>query len=78
MNNKAVNRQKLKELRAKVKPSVVAIEGCASSHYWGRYAEQLGHDIRIISPKKVKGFLQDHKTDANAVLAIVNALLQIQ
>ena len=38
--NKAVSRQKLKELLAKAPQSIVAIEGCGSSHYWGRYAEQ--------------------------------------
>ena len=43
----------------------------------GRYAEQFGHEVRIISPKKVKGFLQGQKTDANDALAIANAALQI-
>ena len=71
--NKAVNRQKLKELLANTKPSIVAIDGCGSSNYWGRYAEQFGHEVRIISPKKVKGFLQGQKTDANDALAIANA-----
>ncbi|TWX65882.1 IS110 family transposase [Colwellia demingiae] len=77
VSNKAVSRQKLKEILAKAKPAVVAIEGCGSSHYWGRYAENFDHDVRIISPKKVKGFLQGHKTDANDALAIANASLQI-
>jgi transposase len=77
VSNKAVSRQKLKELLAKAKPAVVAIEGCGSSHYWGRYAQSFNHDVRIISPKKVKGFLQGHKTDANDALAIANASLQI-
>jgi len=58
ISNNAVSRQKLKEQLAKVKPAVVAIEGCDSSHYWGSYAEQFGHDVRIISPKKVRGFLK--------------------
>ena len=65
------------EKMAPVKPGVVAIEGCGSSHYWGRYAEQFGHDVRIISAKKVKAFLEGHKTDANDALAVVNASLQI-
>jgi transposase len=77
ISNKAVSRQKLKQILANQQPAVVAIEGCGSSHYWGRYAEEFGHDVRIISPKKVKGFLQGHKTDANDALAIANASLQI-
>lgn len=77
VSNKIVGRQKLKEILAKSSPSIVGIEGCGSSHYWGRLAESFGHDVRIISPKKVKGFLEGHKTDANDALAIANASLQI-
>ena len=56
--NKAMSRQKLKEFLATSAPSIVAVEGCASCHYWGRYAEQFGHDVRVINPKKVKGYLE--------------------
>jgi transposase len=78
VSNKAVSRQKLKEILAKAKPAVVFIEGCGSSHYWGRYAHSFDHDVRIISPKKIKGFHQGHKADANDALAIANASLQIE
>ena len=77
VSNKIVGRQKLKEILAKSSPSIVGIEGCGSSHYWGRLAESFGHDVRIISPKKVKAFLTGHKTDANDALAIANAAMQI-
>lgn len=77
LSNKAVSRQKLKELIAKSKPSLVAFEGCAGCHYWGRYAESFGHEVRIINPKKVKAYVDGHKTDANDALAIANASLQI-
>jgi transposase len=40
-------------------------------------AESFGHDVRIISPKKVKAFLTGHKNDANDALAIANAATQI-
>jgi len=77
VSNKMVSRQKLKEILAKSSPSIVGIEGCGSSHYWGRLAESFGYDVRIISLKKVKGFLEGHKTDANDALAIANAAMQI-
>ena len=77
VSNKMASRQKLKEVLAKSSPSIIGIEGCGSSHYWGRLAESFGHDVRIISPKKVKGFLEGHKTDDNDVLAIANAAMQI-
>ncbi|WP_348541511.1 IS110 family transposase [Vibrio zhanjiangensis] len=77
LSNKAMSRQKLKEFLATAKPSIVAVEGCASCHYWGRFAERFSHDVRIINPKKVKGYLEGHKTDANDALAVANAALQI-
>ena len=77
ISNKAISPKKLKELLAKSTTSIVAMEGCGSCHYWGRLAKKYGHDVRIISPKKVKGFLQGQKTDANDALAICNAAMQI-
>jgi len=75
--NKAVSPKKLRELLAKEKASIVALEGCGSCHYWGRFAQQYEHDVRIISPKKVKAFLQGQKTDANDALAIAVASIQV-
>ncbi|TKF97340.1 transposase, partial [Vibrio sp. F13] len=77
MSNKPLSRQKMKEFLAKAKPSIVAMEGCCGCHYWGQLAEKLGHEVRIINPKKVKGYLEGHKTDHNDALAIANAAIQI-
>jgi len=52
------------------------MEGCGACHYWARLARSLGHEARIISPKKAKGFLQGQKTDANDALAIAMAATQ--
>ena len=41
-----------------------------------RLARNYGHDVRIISPRKVKAFLQGHKTDANDALAVAIAATQ--
>ena len=74
--NKAISPNKLKALLIKQNPSTVAMEGCGGCHYWSRFAEAQGHNTRIISPKKVKAFLQGHKTDANDALAIAIAATQ--
>ena len=76
ISNKAISPGKLKELLAKSSPSLVAMEGCGACHYWARLAQKYGHDARVISPKKVKAFLQGHKTDANDALAIAIAATQ--
>ena len=44
---------------------VVAMEACASSHYWGREFLKLGYDVRLIPPIYVKPFVERQKTDAN-------------
>lgn len=75
--NKAFSRQKAKEFLVNAKPSIVAMEGCCGCHYWGRLAESFGHDVRIINPKKVKGYLEGHKTDHNDALAIANSVIHI-
>jgi transposase len=50
--NNSMRPGKLKEFLAKSSPSIVAMEGCGSCHYWGRLARGYGHEVRIISPKK--------------------------
>lgn len=76
ISNKAISPSKLKEFLLKSSPAIVAMEGCGACHYWARLARSYGHDARIISPKKVKAFLQGHKTDANDALAIAVAATQ--
>ena len=76
LSNKAVSPNKLKVLLAKATPSLVAMEGCGACHYWARLAQTYGHDVRIISPRRVKAFLQGHKTDANDALAVAIASTQ--
>jgi len=76
ISNKGISPNKLKTLLVKSIPSIVAMEGCGSCHYWARLAQKYGHDVRIISPRRVKAFLQGHKTDANDALAIAIASTQ--
>ncbi len=76
ISNKAISPNKLKALLAKSIPSIVAMEGCGSCHYWARLAQKYGHDVRVISPGKVKAFLQGHKTDTNDALAVAIASTQ--
>ena len=75
-SNKAISPNKLKALLANSIPSIVAMEGCGSCHFWARQAQTYGHDVRIISPRRVKAFLQGHKTDANDALAVAIASTQ--
>lgn len=52
---------------------VVAMEACASSHYWGREIGTLGHGVRLIPPACVKPFVKRQKNDAADAEAICEA-----
>jgi transposase len=54
-------------------PHVVAMEACASSHYWGRELSSLGHQVLLLPPQHVKAYLRGQKNDYNDARAIAEA-----
>jgi len=52
---------------------LVAMEACASAHYWARELTRLGHDVRLIAPAYVKPFVKRQKNDAADAEAICEA-----
>jgi transposase len=38
----------------KLPPFLVGIEACASSHYWSRELQALGHNVRLMPPAYVR------------------------
>ncbi len=52
---------------------VVAMEACASAHYWGREITALGHEVKLVPPVYVKPFVKRHKNDAADAEAITEA-----
>ncbi len=52
---------------------VVAMEACASSHYWAREIGALGHETRLIPPAYVKPFVKRQKNDMADAEAICEA-----
>ena len=53
LKNKALTRKKFAEFLAKQNASLVALEACATAHYWARVAKRHGHDIKIIPAKEI-------------------------
>ena len=59
---------------AKLPPSLVALEACASAHHWAREITGLGHQVRLIAPSYVKPYVQRQKNDQADAAAIAEAV----
>ena len=55
--NRTVSRSKLEALLKGQPRCIVAMEACATSHFWGRFAGAEGHEVRLIPPIYVKPFV---------------------
>ena len=58
----------------KLPSCLVGIEACASSHYWSRELQALGHIVRLMPPAYVKPYVKRHKNDAADAEAICEAV----
>ena len=74
--NRKLNRTTLKKLLTGHPPCLIAMEACATSHYWGRFASDFGHEVKLIPPIYVKPFVKRNKNDANDAAAIATAVRQ--
>jgi len=58
----------------KLPPCLIGIEACASSHYWSRELQALGHTVRLMPPAYVKPYLKRQKNDSADAEAICEAV----
>jgi transposase len=71
-----VRRAQLLALIARLPACLIAMEACASAHYWGREFSRLGHRVKLIPPQYVKPFVKGSKTDRNDAAGICEAALR--
>ena len=53
---------------------LVGMEACASSHYWSRELQALGHSVRLMPAAYVKPYVKRQKNDATDAEAICEAV----
>lgn len=53
---------------------LVGMEACASAHYWARELTRLGHEVKLMQPSYVKGYVKRGKTDQADAEAICEAV----
>jgi len=61
---KKLSRGQLRAFFAQWPPCVVAMEACATAHFWAREISVLGHEVRLVPPAYVKPFVKRQKNDA--------------
>ena len=71
--NRAYSRQRLKQQLQKEEPCLVAMEACGGAHYWARFAQSCGHQVKLLHARSVKAFCTGQKTDENDAQAIAVA-----
>lgn len=69
--NRKISRQKLLDTICQFEPgTVIAMEDCSTSHFWGRTFTSEGYSVKLIPAQHVKAFVRNQKNDANDALAI--------
>ena len=74
--SRKVSRAKLPEVVASLAPTTIAMEACASAHYWGRNWLAAGREVHLINPRFVKPFVKGSKNDAADAEAIFEAAMR--
>ena len=74
--NRALSRVRLAILLSEQPACIVAMEACATSHYWGRVAQQHGHEARLVPAAYVKPFVKRQKNDRADAEAIAEAAVR--
>jgi transposase len=71
---RTLSRSNVMRFFANLPACLVGMEACASSEYWARAIESLGHEVRRIHPRYVKAYLLGAKNDMNDAAAICEAV----
>ena len=69
-----LKRRQVKTFFQKLPPCLVGIEACASSHYWSRELQALGHSVRLMPPAYVRPYVKRQKNDMADAEAICEAV----
>ncbi len=69
-----LRRARMRPFFANLPPCIIALEACASAHYWARELSKLGHEVRLINPRFVTPYRKSDKNDRNDAEAVCEAL----
>lgn len=71
---KRLHRKQMLPFFSKLPPCLIGVEACATAHHWARTLSAMGHDVKLIPPSYVKGYVKRGKSDALDAEAICEAV----
>ena len=71
---KRLHRKQMLPFFSKLPPCLIGVEACGTAHYWARTRVAMGHEVRLIPPSYVKGYVKRGKSDALDAEAICEAV----
>lgn len=71
---KKLHRKQMLPFFSKLPPCLIGIEACATAHHWARTLAAMGHEVRLMPPSYVKGYVKRGKSDALDAEAICEAV----
>jgi len=71
---KRLRRDAVVHFFANLPPCLVGMEASNGAHYWARVLNELGHEVRLISPQFVTPYVKSNKNDQNDAEAICEAV----
>ena len=58
---KKLHRKQMIPFFSKLPPCLIGVEACATAHHWARTLSAMGHEVRIMPPSYVKGYVKRGK-----------------
>lgn len=71
---KRLHRKQMIPFFSKLPPCLIGVEACATAHHWARTLTEMGHEVRLMPPSYVKGYVKRGKSDALDAEAICEAV----
>jgi transposase len=72
--SRQLRRKQVIDFFKKIPPCLVGMEACGTAHHWAREVSKLGHTVRLMPPRYVKGYVKRSKNDAADAAAICEAV----
>jgi transposase len=68
-----MHRDSVVKLASGLPPCIVAMEACCGAHHLGRLLQEMGHQVRLMSPEYVRPYVKAQKNDDRDAEAIAEA-----